>query len=143
MEALPTDVFESGEQRITGITCPECAGVLQVQAEGHGNLRFVCRVGHTQSVDELLSGKEDKIENDMWATVRALEELVALLEDLETFARRLGRVQIGGPHDARIRQARDHAMRLRGIITETQPVDLTTAGDSGTSGRAPRRAGDG
>ncbi len=129
MYALPPDVFEAFEPRVTGITCPECAGVLEVQREGHGNLRFICRVGHTQAVDELLAGKEDKIENDLWAGVRALEELVALLGDLETYASRHGRVQTGGPHDRRIAQASDHVRRLRAILDEKRPVDLAVAGE--------------
>ena len=137
MYALPPDVFERDGLHVTGITCPECFGVLQVEREGHGNLRFVCRVEHTMSVDELLTGKEEKIETDMWATVRAMEELVALLQDLETYAQRFGRTQIGGPHHERIAQARDHIRRIRSVLQEKRPVDLTMAGDAGTdNGRA-------
>ena len=124
MYALPPDLSEAGGPRVTGITCPECSGVLGVVREGHGNLRFICRVEHTMSADELLAGKEDKIETDMWATVRTLEELIALLHDLEAYARRHGRDQIGGPHDERIAQARDHVRRLRTILEEKRPVDL-------------------
>ena len=129
MYALPPAVFEGHERHVTGISCPECAGVLEVQREGHGNLRFLCRVGHTLSVDELLVAKEDKIETDMWATVRAHEELVVLLQDLEVYARRHGRTQIGGPHGDRITQARDHAQRIRAILDEKRPVDLSGMGD--------------
>jgi hypothetical protein len=89
------------------------------------------------SVDELLAGKEEKIETDMWATIRAMEELVALLGDLESHARRHGRTQIGGPHDERIAQARDHIRRMRQIVEEKRPVDLTIAGDvAGGNGRS-------
>jgi two-component system chemotaxis response regulator CheB len=106
-----------------------------VEREGHGNLRFVCRVGHTMSVDELLAGKEEKIETDMWATVRAMEELVALLRDLESYAGRYGRTQIGGPHAERIAQARDHVGRIRRVLEQKRPVDLTIAGDGAPMGR--------
>ncbi len=137
--ALPPDVSEAIEPRVTGITCPECSGVLGVVREGRGTLRFICRVGHAVSVDELLAGKEDKIETDMWASVRALEELIALLRDLEAYARRHGRGQTAGPHHDRIAQARDHAQRLRGILEEKRPVDLASSGDAGTAvDRAPR-----
>ena len=76
-----------------------CAGVLAVQREGRGTLAFLCRVGHSLSVDELLLAKEEKIEDDMWANVRGLEELLALLSDLEAYAVRNGgraRSQFGG-----------------------------------------------
>jgi two-component system chemotaxis response regulator CheB len=133
MHALPPDLAVADAPRVTGVTCPVCAGVLQVEREGHGNLRFVCRVGHALSVDELLVAKEEKIEDDLWANVRGLEELIALLSDLELHARRDGRArhQIGGPHDRRIGQAREHVRRLRAILAENRPVDLTRAGDAG------------
>ena len=63
----------------------------------------------------------------MWATVRAHEELVVLLEDLEVYARRYGRTQIGGPHGDRITQARALAERIRAILDETRPVNLAGA----------------
>ena len=134
MYALPPGVFDGVERHVSGIACPECAGVLQVQREGAGNLRFICRVGHTMSVDELLGAAEDKIENDLWASVRALEELVALLQDLEAYARRHGRTQFGGPHAERITQARDHVKRLRAILEEKRPVDLASTGDLAAPG---------
>ena len=91
MYALPPEILESAATRVTGVTCPECAGSLEVVREGRGSLRFMCRVKHTFSVEALLTGKEEKIEDDLWATVRALEELVALLDDLERYAQRHGR----------------------------------------------------
>ena len=137
MNALPSDLDDALEPRFTGISCPECAGCLMVEREGRGNLRFICRVGHTQSVDELLAGKEEKIEADLWASVRGLEELVALLVDLEAYALRNGRAQVGGPHGDRIAQARDHARNLRQLIARKRPVDLTAAGDGGVGNDGP------
>jgi hypothetical protein len=125
MYALPPDILEALETRVTGVTCPECAGSLEVRREGRGSLRFMCRVKHAFSVEALLTGKEEKIEDDLWATVRALEELVALLEDLDGYAQRFGRDEIGGPHEARVARARTHIQRLRRILEENRPVDLT------------------
>jgi two-component system chemotaxis response regulator CheB len=132
MDALPRELFHASGPFLTGITCPECAGTLEAFREGNGNLRFACRVGHTLSVDELLEAKEEKSENDFWALVRGLEELLALLVDLEAYARHdpRGRIQMGGPHHERIAQARDHVGRLRAILQEKRPVDLTQAGDA-------------
>ena len=141
MYGLPPNVFNAVEPQLTGITCPDCAGCLEVQREGHGNLRFICRVGHTMSVDELLTGKEEKIESDLWAGVRSLEELAALLSDLEAYARRHGRDQIGGPHQQRIAQSRAHADRIRAILAEKQPVELGGAGDDGAPSNQPPPAG--
>ena len=42
---------------------------------------FVCRVGHTFSMRDLLVGKEEQIEARLWSAVVALEELVEILDD--------------------------------------------------------------
>jgi two-component system chemotaxis response regulator CheB len=138
MYSLPPNLDSASEPRLTGITCPDCAGAMEVQREGHGNLRFICRVKHAMSVDELLTGKEEKIEGNLWACVRELEELATVLQDLERYARQHGRHQTGGPHGDRIVQAREHVRRLRELIEETRPVDLTRAGDEGAEGGGAR-----
>jgi len=125
MYALPPDILEARDTRVTGVTCPECAGSLEVRREGRGSLRFLCRVKHTFSIEALLTGKEEKIENDLWAVARAFEELAAVLEDLERYAERYGRDEVGGPHGARIARAREHVDALRRILQENHPVDLT------------------
>jgi two-component system chemotaxis response regulator CheB len=128
MYGLPPDLDGSSELRASGITCPECAGCLAVRRERGGALFFACRVGHTLSVDDLLTGKEEKIECDLWAIVRGLEELVALLEDLDAYgARHRHATVVDSPQD-RIAQARDHARRIREIIGEKQPIDLASGG---------------
>ena len=129
MYALPPDMVEGAETRVTGVTCPECAGSLEVTREGRGSLRFRCRVRHTFSIEALLTGKEEKIEVDLWAAVRSLEELVALLDDLDRYAQRYGREEIGGPHEVRVARARVHIDRLRRILEENRPVDLTVSSE--------------
>jgi len=128
MYGLPPDLDGTSELRASGISCPECAGCLAVRREGRGALFFACRVGHTLSVDDLLTGKEEKIESDLWATVRGLEELIALLEDLDAYEARHRHVATLGPHPDRIAQARDHARRIREVIGEKRPIDLASGG---------------
>ncbi|HYE90997.1 MAG TPA: hypothetical protein VEA38_08265 [Terriglobales bacterium] len=142
MYALPPDVLQlpqSEATRVTGVTCPDCAGSLEVRREGR-SLRFLCRVKHTFSIEALLTGKEEKIENDLWAVTRALEELVALLDDLERYAGRHGRDDVGGPHGARVERARAHIGELRRILRENEPVDLTIRAEE-VRARAPGAAG--
>ena len=125
MYALPPDAGDDGRTVITGISCPDCAGVLEVAREGRGTFQFVCRVKHTFSVEDLLTGKEEKIESDLWAAIRVFEELIALLEDLDRHAARRGEPEIVGSHAGRIGRAREHAQRLRDVVEENRPVDLT------------------
>jgi two-component system chemotaxis response regulator CheB len=70
---------------ITGVSCPECPGVLRLSEEGgRGFLVFRCRIGHAYSADELLRAKEERLECLQWAGITARDELAALLEDLAT-----------------------------------------------------------
>ena len=142
MHALPPDIERASGPRLTGVTCPDCAGAIEVRREGRGTLRFICRVEHTLSVDEMLTGKEERIEANLWATVRELEELAALLQDLERYAAVHGRSQTGGPHDGRIAQAHDHIQKLRRVISETRPVELARIGDGGAQDAAARVGAD-
>src|SRR5437867_3895235 len=78
-------------ERATRISCPDCAGVLGVRVDGdRGHSMFVCRVGHTFSMRDLLVGKEQQIEARLWSAVVALEELVEILDDFGQRARRQG-----------------------------------------------------
>jgi hypothetical protein len=45
-------------------------------------LFFVCRIGHSYGLAEVLAAKEERLENRLWTVVTAAEELAALLKDL-------------------------------------------------------------
>jgi hypothetical protein len=82
MYALPPRI-DRDPLRVTGISCPDCGGVLQVRTEGRdATLVFHCRINHTYDVPELLAAKEERLEEQMWVSMRTLEELTALLSDL-------------------------------------------------------------
>ena len=56
-ESLPTD----GEGHFTGVSCPDCSGMLVIRAH-RSLISFVCRIGHVYSPVELLSAKEELLE---------------------------------------------------------------------------------
>ena len=114
MPALPADAREPGTARLTGVTCPDCPGVLTVQADGRDSLVFVCRVGHTYSAEELVCDKEKRAELLLWAAVEALEELAALLKDT-------------GIDGERARRALEESRLVRRLIDSTVPTELTRA----------------
>jgi two-component system chemotaxis response regulator CheB len=69
---------------MTGLSCPDCHGVLQVAFESDTYpLLLVCRIGHTFSAAELIMAKEDTLEHVLWSGITALEELTALLAELD------------------------------------------------------------
>jgi hypothetical protein len=106
MLALPEDAREQGPARLTGVTCPECPGVLTVEAEDRDALVFECRIGHSFSSDELIADKEKQAERLLWAAVEALEELGALLWDL-------------GVDGERAKRAQEEAVAVRRLIDAT------------------------
>src|SRR5262245_23467717 len=88
MQALPKLAPRAREQT-TGLTCPDCPGVLEVSSDEE-HLLFRCRIGHTYSLQDLIQAKETRLEDLLWAPVTALEELIALLHDTVAQQRVLG-----------------------------------------------------
>lgn len=135
MHALPPRIPGS-DVSVTGVSCPDCSGVLGVRAEGRdGFLVFVCRIEHTYDVAELLAAKEEQIEERLWSTVVGLEELAKVLDELA--ARGGAHGESSGArraYEARAGSARRHVAALRAIVNDSRPVDLS---QSQTDGRTP------
>lgn len=135
MYALPPRI-QGSDLSVTGVACPDCSGVLGVRAEGRDAfLVFVCRIEHSYDVAELLTAKEEQLEERLWAAVVGLEEMAKLLGDLAT---------VGGGHgesagarrayEARAAAAQRHVEALRAIVNDIRPVDLS---QSQTDGLTP------
>ena len=132
VDALPRHLPPDTNPQLSGIGCPDCPGALEVRAIGEkGALEFRCRIGHLFTAKELIETKEEKLEARFWAVVEALDELVALLRDLEAHAARHGRDALGGPYDLRIQRAEAHARLVRGLIEQNEPVTLQQSGSDG------------
>jgi two-component system chemotaxis response regulator CheB len=83
MRAVPADPPAAPNEVVSGLSCPECLGVLNVSADGpRATLRFRCRVGHLYSTEEVVIGKERRLEEHVWMAVTLLEELVTFLHEL-------------------------------------------------------------
>jgi hypothetical protein len=139
MRALP-DAVDADVPQVTGITCPDCFGVVEVRGEGNeANLSFVCRVGHTYDVTELLSAKEEGLDTRLWTVITAFEELAALLEDLTRLAG--GRGRFPTSFEDRAIRARTAATALREIARTNRPVDLAPAQPGPLFGEASAGSG--
>ncbi len=115
MIGLPPSVAD--EDRLTGIACPDCCGVLSVRDAGNGHIRFTCRIGHAYTVKELLVAKEDAIEERLWKIIVALEELAQVLDDLD---RRSGARR----WQARVTWLRQASGIIREVNDDNEPIDL-------------------
>ncbi len=101
--------------------CPECHGVLFQLKEGD-RVRFRCHTGHAYSAEALMADMDHAIEENLWSSIRALQEKVFLARHLEAHAR--------AQHDPRgaetLRQLAEHAQRradaLRRAVAEAEAV---------------------
>jgi len=85
-DALEENIMRFGE--LSPFTCPECHGVLTALREGAIE-RYRCHTGHAFSRDALLVDTAEQLEARLWDAVRALDEMVLLLNRMgQEFARR-------------------------------------------------------
>src|SRR5262245_10144836 len=111
MVAIPQGLKPEDGERLTGIICPDCAGVLTVHVEGKEYVLFTCRIGHVYALDELIELKEQRLEAALWSSVTSTRELEAILSDSNVHVERRERL---------VRQAK----KLIEIIEANEPVNL-------------------
>src|SRR5262249_54423128 len=123
MSILPSSLPSDGQDHATGVSCPDCGGVLIIRVN-RSLVSFVCRIGHVYSAGELLAAKEELLDRRLWVGFSSLDELAKLLEDFV----RLG---FGNGNSVSYRQraaaAREQAGRLRSIIDADRPSVLRGA----------------
>jgi hypothetical protein len=134
--------LDDGTTHVTGLSCPDCGGVLKVETEGRdATLVFECRIGHTFDVPELLAGKAERLEEHLWAANTLLEELAELLTDLAQGDGRGEPIAAVRAFRERAGRAKGNAVALRVVIQESRPVDLTPADPGKSLWGAPRAEG--
>lgn len=123
--ALKAGVMNLG--KVSPYTCPDCHGVL-MQIEEGTIVRFRCHTGHAFSLKTLLAEINDAIDNGLWATLRAVEERVMLLRQMEQLAHASG---MSDDEAAQFRKQADDSEK------QLQPLrDLVL--DPGFFGHAPK-----
>lgn len=101
----------------SGYVCPDCGGVLL--EDGKQELpHFHCRIGHSYSLEALLSGEDDALETALWATVRSLQENAELKERAAAMLERNG----PNPTAARVREDAE-AQRQQSILLRETMID--------------------
>jgi two-component system chemotaxis response regulator CheB len=124
MSTVP-DNLRPGSERTIAISCPECAGVLNARAEGpRGHLTYECRVGHTFSLGELLTGKEEQLDERLWSTLVALEELHEMLDETGRAAESHGIPDAAVACRDRAERVREQRGQLRRIIERNRAVEV-------------------
>jgi len=122
VQGLPNRLPESSAESLTGYTCPDCHGAIELVIDDEGiPPLFRCRIGHTFTATEMMMGREQRVEHLLWTTLTALEELGALLADLD---------RLDDPtttherYTARIEHVRRQINALHAILAENRPTVL-------------------
>jgi two-component system chemotaxis response regulator CheB len=113
--AMGTDDKNELPGKPTGFTCPECSGAIR-QIEEEGQHRYRCRVGHAYSPDDLLVEKTQALEDTLWVALQTLEERAVMLATMAREDRIRGRPRNADGFEARARETREHAERLRELL---------------------------
>lgn len=151
------EIEDAGTQ-LAEITCPECNGSM-TESETGGFLRFRCHVGHSFSLDSLVSEQSAALEAALWAAIRSLEESAGMSRRIAARSD----VQMAKRFEEKSAALLQHAEVLKGIVmsdnlitqmdaafahsaenkTAAQPAGKELAAqverDSSSRGTAPRR----
>jgi two-component system chemotaxis response regulator CheB len=82
--ALQEGIMQLG--KISPNTCPECQGVLIKMQEGLIT-RYRCHTGHAYTLRTLLAAINEEVEMTLWSSLRAADERILLLQEMEREAR--------------------------------------------------------
>jgi two-component system chemotaxis response regulator CheB len=130
------DMAEINSSTHTGIpsafTCPDCGGTLWEIRDGN-LVRFRCRVGHSFSLESMLAGQNEALEQALWVALETLEETVSLSRRMMEDANRRGQQWLARRFEERMHRAEKNADVLRDVllknppITDDQVVDIALA----------------
>lgn len=104
----------------SSFTCPQCGGALWELMDGK-LVRYRCHVGHGYTPDGLLSAQGQRVEEALWAGLRALEETVAMQRRMAQRARRSGWARLVERYEARAQEAEQRAGQIRAVLVEERP----------------------
>ncbi|WP_029526285.1 chemotaxis protein CheB [Polaromonas glacialis] len=113
--ALKAGVMNLG--KVSKYTCPDCHGVL-VQIEEGPIVRFRCHTGHAFSLKTLLAEINEAIDNGLWATLRAVEERVMLLRQMQELAQGSGALEEAGQWRGQADESEKRLQPLRELVLD-------------------------
>ncbi len=110
-------------------SCPECGGVLWEVHDGN-LLRFRCRVGHAYSVDSVLAGQSEAVEEALWRALKTLEESISFSRRIANDARKGGKDRLAKRFEERIQETERHSAAIRQLLVKGEvDIVLNTGAD--------------
>jgi two-component system chemotaxis response regulator CheB len=105
--------------QLSPFTCPECHGVLTMFREGN-ILRFRCHTGHAVSSATLLESNTEQVEQRLMDAMRALDEIIMLLNKLGEEYAQQGNTTAAEQAFNRARDAYERSRPIRDAATNTE-----------------------
>ena len=108
----------SGENQVgtpSTFSCPECGGVLWEIQDGKLT-RYRCRVGHAYSFESMVAEQSDKVEEALWAALRALEENASLSRRIIDRAHQNGQERLARNFTEKLQQTEHHAEVIKRLL---------------------------
>jgi two-component system, chemotaxis family, protein-glutamate methylesterase/glutaminase len=128
LDGLPDTVVEQAPP--SGFTCPECHGALWETQEAE-MVQFRCRVGHSFTLESLLTERSSEVESALWTALTALEERIHLAKRLARRMRDRGNELTATRYEGDIREASESAGVLRHLLRAGGASAAATAAASG------------
>jgi two-component system chemotaxis response regulator CheB len=99
-------------------TCPECGGSLWERRDDKV-LRYQCHVGHSYTIETLMSEKGEQLEAILWTALRALEENANLRHRMARRAEKgpSSLRELARKYEKQAQEAEDRAAVLREVLT--------------------------
>lgn len=116
--AFDLDMIETPEQHPgepSGFGCPDCGGVLWRIRDGD-LIRYRCRVGHGWTGEALVERQAASLDAALWTALRALEESVALNNQLASRFEKRGATNMASRYRDNARVALERADVIRTTI---------------------------
>jgi two-component system, chemotaxis family, protein-glutamate methylesterase/glutaminase len=107
---------EMSEQPMA-LICPECGGSMR-QVD-HGRLvQYHCHVGHTYGLQSLQAAHAAKIEETLWAAMRALKEQAVMLQQM---AGRTTTERLREEYQKQANASEEHARHINEMLRNLEP----------------------
>ena len=110
--------------------CPDCHGVLW-DVSGDGPLRFRCETGHAYSAASLDESQVDDVEAALWASLRAIEDKIALARLRASRAAERGLDKLAERFAVQEEAAQQHGATLRALLRLDGRIGLRPRPESG------------
>jgi len=104
---------------LTPLTCPECNGSLVSIKEGK-IIRYRCHTGHAFTASSLLAEVSKTIEENLWKSVKSLEEAIILLEQSGKLLAEGQNNAAAQEYFAKARETRKRSDTIRNFIFQQQ-----------------------